>query len=85
MEISSDLDVRDIQRENVIIITFMQRPFAVTHTVRQTDIPASLDNWVTNPPSVHMLCPQNIACLNMTCLSVGLLRIGEIFFSPCRL
>jgi hypothetical protein len=40
----------------------MKRRFFLTHTVRQTYILASLDSWVTNTPSVKMLCPQNMAC-----------------------
>ena len=30
----------------------------VTHTIHQTEIPTLLDSWVTNTPSVKMLCPQ---------------------------
>jgi len=32
----------------------------VTHTIRQKVIPALLDSWVTNTPSVKMLCPQKL-------------------------
>jgi hypothetical protein len=32
------------------------------HKIRQTEIPALLDSWVINTPSLKMLCPQNIAC-----------------------
>jgi hypothetical protein len=32
--------------------------FAVTHTIREAEIPALLDTWVTNTPSVKILCPQ---------------------------
>jgi hypothetical protein len=35
-----------------------------THTIRQTEIPALLDTWVTNMPSVKMFSPQEkTACL----------------------
>ena len=36
----------------------MKWQFNVTHTIRQTQIPALLNSWVTNTPSVKMLCPQ---------------------------
>jgi hypothetical protein len=41
----------------------MEQQFFVTHTVRENEIPALLDSWVTNTPSVKMLCPQKIAYL----------------------
>jgi hypothetical protein len=34
----------------------------VTHTIRQTEIPALLDSPVTNTPSVKILFPVKIAC-----------------------
>ena len=67
----------------------MKRPFVVTHKIRQTEIAALLDSWVTNTP-VKMLCPHKI-CLsfyflkNMTCLSGGLLRVGQVFFVSCKI
>jgi len=36
----------------------MKWQFVVTHTILQTEISALLDSWVTNTPSVKMLCPQ---------------------------
>ena len=63
----------------------MKGEIVVTHTINQTDIPALLDTRVTNTPSVKMLCPQN-NCMslyfrrNITCLRVGLLKIGQAFF-----
>ena len=33
----------------------MKQQFAVTHTLCQTEIPALLDSWATNTPSVKML------------------------------
>jgi hypothetical protein len=63
-----------------------KRQFIVTHTIRQTEIPALMDSCVTNTPSVKMLCPQkNISFYfrkNIICLSVGQLRIGEFILSP---
>ena len=35
----------------------MKQQFVVTHTIRQTEIPAFLNRCVTNTPSVKMLCP----------------------------
>jgi hypothetical protein len=63
----------------------MKRQFVITRTVCQTEIPALLDSWVTNTPSVERLCPQNDCIFlyfhkNITCLSVGLLGIGQVFF-----
>jgi hypothetical protein len=45
-----------------IYISPIKQQFVVTHTIRQTEIPASLDISVTNTPSVKMLCPQKIPC-----------------------
>ena len=43
--------------------TLMVQRFVVTHTVRQTETPISPDSWVTNTPSVKMLCPQKESLL----------------------
>jgi len=40
-------------------IVLMKRQFVVTHTIRQTGIPALLDSWVTNTPS-KIMCKQNL-------------------------
>lgn len=40
----------------------MKQQFVVTHTIRQAEIPAILDRWLINTPSVRMLCPHRIAC-----------------------
>jgi hypothetical protein len=66
-------------------ISLMKRQFVVSHTTRQTEIPALIDSCVTNTPFVKMLCPQGSGLSlyfrkNITCLSVGLLRIGQVFF-----
>ena len=39
-------------------VSLMKQQFVVTHTIRQTEIPALLDDWLTNTPCVKMLCPQ---------------------------
>jgi len=33
------------------------------HTFRKTEIPALLDSWVTNTPSVKVLCPKKLLLL----------------------
>lgn len=41
----------------------LKQHFVVTQTVCQAEIPALLDSWVMNAPSVKMLCPEQIASL----------------------
>jgi len=41
----------------------MRQKFVATHTLRQTEVPALLDSWVTNTPFVRIPCPENIASL----------------------
>jgi hypothetical protein len=36
-------------------ISHMKQQFVLTYTIRQTQIPALLDHWVTNTPSVNIL------------------------------
>jgi hypothetical protein len=40
-------------------IALMKWQFVVTHTIRQTGIPALLYSWVTKTPPVKILCKQN--------------------------
>jgi len=42
-------------------MSFMEQQLVVTHTIHQKEIPALLDSWVTDAPSVKMFCPQQIA------------------------
>jgi hypothetical protein len=37
--------------------SLMKHQVVVIHTVHQTEIPALLDSWITNTPSVKMFCP----------------------------
>ena len=64
-------------------ISLMEQQFVVTHTICQSDIPALLDSRVTNTPSVKMLCPEknclSYFCKIVTCLSVGLMRVSQVF------
>ena len=78
-------EVVQIFNNRTTLLSLTKRQFVVTHTIRQTKIPALLDSCVTNTSSV--MCPQKNNCLslyfckNITCLSVGLLRIGQVFVS----
>ena len=66
--------------------SLMKQQFVVTHTIRQTEIPALPDSWIKNTLSAKKLCTQTKNCLNFyfrkntTCLTVGLLRICQVFF-----
>jgi hypothetical protein len=68
-------------------ISLMKLQFVASHTARQTDA-ALLDSWVTSSSSVKMLCAQkNFLSFyfrkNVTCFSVGLLRIGQFYIFFC--
>ena len=58
------------------IIYIAYEGVVVTHTDRQTDIPALPDSWVTNTPSVKMLCPQKIAC--SLCFRKNMLKLWSV-------
>jgi len=70
-------------------IMFMRWQFVITHMILHTEFYALLDSWVTNTPSVKMLCLQKIAGhifqKSMTCLSVGLLRISYVASVFCTI
>jgi hypothetical protein len=66
-------------------ISLTKQQFLMTHIIRQTEILALLYNWVTNTPSVKIMCTRkNSSSLHchktITCLNVGLLRISHKFF-----
>ena len=69
-------------------ISLLEQQFVVTHAIRHTEIPTLLDSWVTNTPSVKILCSQT-NCLslhfreNMTCLSVAPLMTSKVFSVSC--
>jgi len=75
---------------NSLTISLTKRQVVVTHTIRQKVIPALLDSWVTNKPSVKMLCPQKKNCFslyshkNITRINVGLLMIGHVLYVCCK-
>ena len=65
----------------------MKRQSVITHTIRHTDLDTLLGIWVTNAPSVKMLCQKKFSLYshkNVRCVSVGLLRIGQVFIATCK-
>ena len=68
-------------------LSLMKQQIVVTHSIRQNEIPALLDSWVTNTPSVKILHPQKIASpyifVKKLCLDVSLLRICRDFSVSC--
>jgi hypothetical protein len=46
------------------VFLLMKWQFVITHTILQTEVSALLDSWVTNTPSVKMLCPQKKNCFS---------------------
>jgi hypothetical protein len=70
--------------------SLMKWQYVITDLIRQSEIPALLDSGVTSIPSVKMFCPQKNClslyfCKNITCLIVGLLRIGHVFCVSCEI
>lgn len=60
----------------------MKRQFVVTHTIRQTEIPALSHFGVHTAPHFKMLCPQKHRFSlhfrkTITCLIDGVLRLGQ--------
>jgi hypothetical protein len=67
-------------------ILLMRQQSTVTHTICHTEILALQDSLVTNTPSVKNVVSTKICCClyfhkNITCLSVGPLRICNVFVS----
>jgi len=56
---------RQYNLKNIRNISLMKRQLVVTHTVRETEISAFIDSWVTNTPSVKMLCRHKKNCLTL--------------------
>ena len=53
-------ELMDAATYRAINVTRMEKQFVVKHAICPTEIPMLLDSWVTNTPSVKMLCPQKI-------------------------
>ena len=74
---------------SLVDISFTKQQFVVTHTIRQTDIPALVDSSVTNTSSVKMLYAQK-KCFNLylpknvTSLKFGILMICRVFSVSCK-
>jgi hypothetical protein len=71
-------------------LLLLKQQFVVTHTIHQSEIPALLDRWVTNTPSVKMLCPQKNCfsiyfCKNISCLNVVQLIILQVSSVSCKI
>jgi hypothetical protein len=65
--------------------SFMKRQPVVTHTIRENRVPALLDVWFTNTPSVKMSCAQRKKFhKNAACLCVCLLKIGQVISVSCK-
>jgi hypothetical protein len=70
-------------------ISLIKRHFVVTHTICQTEI-LHLHSSVTNTSSIKLLCPQKHCLMfyfhkNITCWSVGLLRISQVLSVCCKI
>ena len=64
----------------------MKQQFVSNHTIRESDIFALRDNWVSNITSVKIFFHKFFFLYirkNITWLSVGLLKIGQVFFVSC--
>ena len=75
---------------HAINISLMKERFGVTDTIRQTRTPALRDSAVKNTPCTNIFCIHKstshyIFVKNMTCLSVGLLKICQAFLSSLKL
>ena len=76
-------------KRNTTSLPHVKQQFVVIHTIRQNEIPALPDSWVTNSSSAEMLYPQKNSFYlyfrkNITRLSVDLLRICQVFLSPVQ-
>lgn len=68
------------------MISLMKEQFVVTHKIRQAEISAVVDIWVTNT-AVKILCPQEnyfYLYFRITCFSVDLLTTYQVFLSPVK-
>jgi hypothetical protein len=58
-------------RHFALSLSLVERQFVITHTIRQTEIPALLDSSMANTPSVKILFPLKIACSRIFVKSEG--------------
>ena len=62
------------------LILLVKQQFVVTHTIRQTEIPALLGSWITNVHSVKILYPQTTAKLKSTDIKRWVSSIKSNYF-----
>lgn len=77
------------QRVELQLLSILKRQFFIKHTVCQNQTSVFLDSWVTDTTSVKMLCSQNSRLSlhflkNIACLTVCLLRIGQVSSVSCK-
>jgi hypothetical protein len=71
---------------HTINISLMKERFGVTDKIRQNRTPALRDSVVKNTPCANTKNTSHyIFVKNMTCLSVGLLKICQAFLSSLKL
>lgn len=78
---------RNLLKQNVMKvrsrISLLKRQCVITHKIDQTEICALLDSWITYTPFIKLSC--HILPKNVTCVSVGLLRIGQLICVSCKI
>jgi hypothetical protein len=77
-------------KRNRTSLPHVKQQFVAIHTIRQNEIPALPDSWVTNTSSAKILYPQNNSFYlyfhkNITCLSVGLLKTCQVCSFSCTI
>jgi hypothetical protein len=55
---AENVSVSQKVRQRMNWLSLMKQQFIVTHTVRQNEILALVDSWVTDAPSIKMLSPR---------------------------
>jgi hypothetical protein len=72
------------------ILSLMTQQFVVTHTSAQIEIDTLLNSWVTNTPSVKMVCQKRkaspyIFTKTQRAYVLILLRICQVFSLSCKI
>jgi hypothetical protein len=77
---------RNLLKQNVMKvrsrISLLKRHCVITHIIDQTEIRALLDSWVTYAPFIKLAC--HILHKSVTCVNVGLLKIGQVICVSCK-
>jgi hypothetical protein len=71
-------------------MSFVKQLIVVTNTIRETEILALLDSWVTTHLLSSVLLTTKLLLFlffleNMTCLYIGVLRIYQVFSLSCKI